>query len=349
MNNLQDKILRKPVVERSVWMPKDLTEDQTWIHQITDQEQHELHDATLKARERQLVPCEFEKSDFTLPTLGPRVEKLVDEVENGRGVALLKGIPVARYSDDELRTLFWGLGLHTGTVISQNSRGQRLAEVVDRGNSYSDPNARGFATNAELAPHVDTSDMTVLLCVKTAVSGGQSRVLSSTKVYNVILQEHPEYLEPLYRGFYNDLRGEGPSGDINELTRFRIPVYSNHAGRVSCSFNSRMIDGALTKRNEVLDPLQQKAYEFMCSVTRREELAYWFTMAPGDVQMISNHSVFHSRTEYQDHDDPAQKRRLLRLWVNIPDGRELAENFADRYNTGPRGGVAMGDGARYTF
>ncbi len=38
-------------------------------------------------------------------------------------------------------------------------------------------------------------------------------------------------------------------------------------------------------------------------------------LAPGDMQFISNHTIVHSRTEY---DDPARKRYLLRLWLSLP-------------------------------
>jgi hypothetical protein len=36
---------------------------------------------------------------------------------------------------------------------------------------------------------------------------------------------------------------------------------------------------------------------------------------------------------------PEERRLLLRLWLNIPNGRPLAPEFADRLNTGGRGGV----------
>ena len=39
-------------------------------------------------------------------------------------------------------------------------------------------------------------------------------------------------------------------------------------------------------------------------------------LEPGDVQLLSNHTVIHARTDYQDHPDPALKRHLLRLWVS---------------------------------
>ena len=156
-------------------------------------------------------------------------------------------------------------------------------------------------------------------------------------------------MEHLYEGFYNDLRGEGPTGEIDELTHNRIPVYSYFAGRVSCSFNARMIENAAEKLGQPLTPPQRAAVTFLREVTLRPEHMYRFMMAPGDIQMVSNHSVFHSRTDFADHEEPALKRCLFRLWINIRDGRLLADNFADRYNTGPRGGVAVGDGARYEF
>ena len=94
---------------------------------------------------------------------------------------------------------------------------------------------------------------------------------------------------------------------------------------------------------------ERAALDFLREVTLREELQYRFKMVPGDIQMVSNHSVFHSREDFVDHEEHERKRCLFRFWINIRGGRPLAENFADRYNTGPRGGVAVGDGARYTF
>ncbi|MGB0752366.1 MAG: TauD/TfdA family dioxygenase, partial [Gammaproteobacteria bacterium] len=200
----------EPVDERSVWLGDELRRDDKWSHQITDTELRELLAATETVHSAGLKVGDFGQEDFPLPTLGPQIKKLVDEVENGRGVALLKGFPVGELSEDMLRLAYWGFGVYAGNIISQNSKGQLLAEVSDRGNAYGDRNTRGFSTNAELLPHVDTSDMTTLLCLRPARTGGESRVLSSTAVYNAILREAPEHLGVLYRGFQNDLRGEGP-------------------------------------------------------------------------------------------------------------------------------------------
>ncbi len=40
---------------------------------------------------------------------------------------------------------------------------------------------------------------------------------------------------------------------------------------------------------------------------------------PGDIQLISNAKILHSREAYEDHDDPALRRHLLRLWLTAHD------------------------------
>jgi hypothetical protein len=38
---------------------------------------------------------------------------------------------------------------------------------------------------------------------------------------------------------------------------------------------------------------------------------------PGDMQFLKNSVILHSRTAYEDDEDPAQCRHLLRLWLNL--------------------------------
>ena len=38
-------------------------------------------------------------------------------------------------------------------------------------------------------------------------------------------------------------------------------------------------------------------------------------LEPGDIQLLSNHTIVHARTAYED--DPGRKRHLLRLWLTL--------------------------------
>lgn len=46
-------------------------------------------------------------------------------------------------------------------------------------------------------------------------------------------------------------------------------------------------------------------------------------LEPGDLLMLNNYTVLHSRTDFEDHEDPASTRLLYRLWISIPDFRTL--------------------------
>lgn len=87
----------------------------------------------------------------------------------------------------------------------------------------------------------------------------------------------------------------------------------------------------------------------MTELALREDICFRMHLQEGDIQLVINYTVLHSRTGYTDYPEPERKRRLMRFWVNSRTGRPLAPDFANKYNTGPRGGVALGDGARYIF
>ena len=98
-----------------------------------------------------------------------------------------------------------------------------------------------------------------------------------------------------------------------------------------------------------LGVLEEEALERMLAIAQRPDFQFGMHLQKGVIQLVNNFTILHSRAGYTDYDDPAKKRRLMRFWVNSREGRVLEPNFANKYNTGPRGGVAVGDGAHYVF
>ena len=70
---------------------------------------------------------------------------------------------------------------------------------------------------------------------------------------------------------------------------------------------------------------------------------YSMQLDRGDLQLLNNYVVIHSRTNFEDHDDPKLKRHLLRLWLSLPQGQRLPplwkEYFGDIEAGSVRGGV----------
>ena len=335
-----NEILRQPVTTATAWRAAAWADIDSFVDRLTSAEIADLDQALDRLRARELRWPGFGREDFDIPVLGARIEKARLEVRDGRGFALLRGIPVARYAPLDIRNLYWGIGLHLGEVISQNAKGDLIGEVTDLGNDYSAPDVRGYTTRADLRPHCDSADLVCLLCVRKARSGGHTSVSSSMAIFNAVLERHPEYLEPLFAGFHYDLRGEGVTGRSDEVTQVRVPVFSYFKGLLSCRFNPKAIETAQKKTGHPLTPLQRDAVDCVERMAMDPEFRLPMLLEPGDIQILDNHSMLHSRTEYVDHDAPQDKRLLLRLWTHLRDGRELAPDFANRYNTGARRGIA---------
>lgn len=337
------EILRTPLTASSAWKTADFADDESWMYRFTETDLAEIHTATGALRDRGLSPLEFTRADFPLPTLGPKLVDILREIEYGRGFVMLRGLDIGQYDTDGLKLLYWGLGTHLGQVISQNSQGDLLGTVTDMEHGkfsdggYYEQNVRGHRTNANLEPHSDSSDVVGLLCVHPAKRGGASMICSSMSIYNEVLANHPEFIEPLSVGFNFDLIGKGTKAI--ETTNSKVPVYSYYQGMLSCRFNKQQIELGAGKCGTPLTKLQQDAIDYVRELSVRDDLLLPIDFQPGDIQLLNNHNTLHARTSYEDHPDPDRKRFLFRLWLNIPNGRPLAPEFADRLNTGGRGGV----------
>ncbi len=344
---LMQQFLGSPVTGVTAWRRADIGDE--WLYTFTDADIAELEQAARHAQRSGNGHLGFTRGDFPLDALGDRIAGLLADVESGRGFFVLRGLPLHRYDRETAETVYWGLGRHFGTAISQNAKGQRLVEVCDRGHDYTEINSRGYTTRARLLPHVDTSDMTALLCLHPAKEGGLSTLASSMTIYNEVLARHPEHLELLFRGFHHDLRGEGVTGRLDEVTNNRIPVFSFCEGQLSCCFNYKAMETAADKIGQPLTALEREALDFIVETADRSDIRFDMALERGDIQLINNYAVLHSRSDFVDYPEPERKRNMLRLWVNFHNGRPLAPAFADRFNTGARGGVAVGPGGGYAI
>ncbi len=324
---MSQNILRAIVTDATAWKGPQLAADTSWIHHLTENEAQEIDRAFQEVKRRGLSCGAFGKDMFPLPLLARKLARIDEQVRNGCGFALLKGLPVARYTLEELKTLYWGLGVHMGQVISHNVAGDFVAAVTDLGLKSSDPNRRNNTTNQVLDPHTDLADVVALLCVEQAKEGGMSSLVSSVAIHNEIVRHHPEYLEVLYEGFYHDYRGYGPAADPNEVTPTPIPVFEYNNGRVNCAFAKKIIEIGARKRGVPLTPLQQAAIDYVHELGTRADMRLEMMLEPGDIQVINNYATLHARTDYVDHDD-GRKRYLLRMWMNLPDSAQLSPDFA---------------------
>ncbi len=341
------KILNRHIDSPAAWMPDDLAEDSSWILDWSPEQLAVIDEAldTVKAQGHETL--QFAREDFPIGACAGLIEQLREQMENGRGVVLMRGLPIDRYSNDDIYKIYWGLARHLGEPIYQNAKGELIGEVTNRGLDYKKNNVRGYNTTARLRPHCDAGDMVGLLCTHPAKRGGESYLTSSLTIHNLILRDKPHLLPPLYNGFHFDLRGEGATGRKDEVTYHRVPVFSFYIGQLSCRFNRKTIEDGMRKAKIKLTDLEAEAIAYFEKLALDKDIRYRMKLKRGDIQFLCNHTVMHARSKFTDHDDKKKRRRLLRVWVNLPNARPLDEAFSNRFNTGPRQGIRPQQGAGY--
>ena len=322
------------------WKSAALYEDTSWIWPFSQETLEELDAALHHSKRLGLAEQEVTKDDFPLPAFSKVLDALLDELESGRGLVLMRGLPVADYSDEDIRRIYWGIGTHLGMAESQNIKGELLQAVTDLGFDYNTDAHRGSMSSARLRAHCDLTDIVGLLCIRPAKEGGQSTVRSAIALYNEILDRHPEYLPALHRGFQFDLDGKGPTGDPLAVTHV-IPVYSWFEGQLSCRFNEKAIKDGAAKIGRTLPYLEREAIEWIGEQTTRPDLELSMDFQPGDIQWLNNHTMLHAREGFVDHAEPSERRLLYRLWLNHAKSRPLDDAFANKVLMGPRKGVKM--------
>ena len=64
---------------------------------------------------------------------------------------LLRGFPVSELDTSDVGWMYFGLGLHFGTPVSQSNMGDLLGHVRDTGARESDEFVRLYQTTADIA------------------------------------------------------------------------------------------------------------------------------------------------------------------------------------------------------
>jgi hypothetical protein len=336
----------RPLVEGpSAWIGRDLrSRENEWIHQLSASEIAELEAATASVRARGLDIAEIKRADFPLPTLGPVLDGLRKEILNGRGFAVLRGLPVEGRPTVDSAAAYWGIGSYLGNARSQNAKGHLLGHVCDLGLSTDNPNVRTYQTTERQHFHTDSCDIVGLLCLKAAKSGGLSSITSSMAIYNAMAAKRPDLVARLFATFPTDRRGEVPAG---KKPYFEVPIYNDFDGYLSVMYSRPYIhSGQRFPEARRLTPEDIEALDMFDDFANDADLRLDMQLQPGDMQFLHNHTILHDRTAFVDWDEPERKRHLLRLWLASPGARPLPPIYAERYGTvtiGDRGGIICPD------
>lgn len=325
----------------AAWVGADMRErPEDWIVDLSPAQVAELETAAHHFLSLGRDIGEITKDDFPLDGFAGHLAALRHKLLHGIGFEILRGLPVETYDQKTAATIFCGVGAHLGSARSQNAAGHILGHVRNTGADPNDPNARIYQTNARQSFHTDSADVVGLLCLREAMEGGDSLLVSALTIYNRMRATSPDLLALLFDPIATDRRGEVPEGMAPYMT---IPPLSWHAGFLTVFYQRQYIDSAQRFEGAMrLTPAHVAALDRFDALANDPAVHLRMRLRPGDMQFVYNHAQLHDRTAFADWPEPGRRRHLLRLWLSLEGDRPLPEVFRQRYGSieiGRRGGI----------
>jgi len=281
-------------------------------------------DALVTALDRDPVPLLLLRpEDYPLDAARRFMREVKQGIDDGPGFAIIDRLPVERWSESGLRAVWWLLAALVARPVAQKWDGTSIYEVTDLGRPPGN-GVRPDVTNAEQNFHTDNSYNLVpphyvgLLCVRTAMAGGVSGIVSFATAHEEMRRRHPDLLPRLYQPFHFDRQREHAPGDV--MTTWH-PMLESEDGRLIARLSRFQIRNGYKLAGAEIDPEGLAAMEAFEAILTAPGMAAQFHFETGQMQILDNRALGHKRTGFTDWPEPERKRLLIRLWLRDSGGR----------------------------
>ena len=305
-------MLAKPITDSRAWTAATVGRPDEWRTELPPECVRELEDLTTRAD----PVTDFRLHLADVPLTAEALSDLKAELVEGRGFGIIEGIDV---SDPQLGSrIYWALGQILGSPFEQNIQGALLYDVKDTGQDVS-RGARFSVTNAESSFHTDRAfgevlpDFVGLLCLQTAMSGGQSQLVSAYALHNTLLEKCSDALEALYGSFLIDKRGQVRG---NEPAQLEAPIFAWDRRVLTMRYLRYYIEVGHREAERPLTPAEEKAIDAVDDLLTDPRYRVEFSLQKGQVLFTNNRWILHNRTAFEDHPDPDRRRHYVRLWLS---------------------------------
>src|SRR6267142_410747 len=269
---------RIPLTGPAVWQGEDIKNSRRWIRDLPAAAVAEFDAALAAVNKKGLAWAQITRADFPLSSLDSLLDDIANELERGSGIMKLRGFPVDRYDEDDLRKIYFGLGTHLGTPVFQNRSGELMRAIRDegahvgrtygetkdhKGTTFLSSYARTL-TNGGLRFHTDRTDVVGLLCVRQARAGGVSTLASTPAIHNAILATRPDLLDALFTDYWRSRFGEEGTGkdgsSTTRATAYPLPIFGLRDGKFTSHYSLTFIEAAqMAPDIPKLTPTQKEA------------------------------------------------------------------------------------------
>lgn len=315
---MSNPIFEDVIDHPAAWRGPEIGGKEGLVHRMAPEHVDALWSLVDKTRHK--APTDVTREEFDDPLINDLMTAARFEIMQGRGAVILSGLDMTRCSLEDYQRIYWGLGTHLGVGSIQSVRQDKIGFVEKLENN---PEGRGYNLDIELRSHTDFHEILALASFRAAPRGGESGLVSSLAIHNAIRELRPDLLPVLYEGFYHEM-----AGSRTGLSEEKVPIFCNVDGKVSCYFHPLFIWSAAKQMGVETPPELEEAIAVFTEQSKRPDLRLDFVLQPGEMMFWHNFMTLHSRRAFQD--SRAQKRLLLRLWLNPENGRPMHPSFLER-------------------
>ena len=315
------------IEDRSAWKASDFPTAASYRRELTGQMIDEIAQASQNLMAQGKAGDNVRFRETELPASSELLLSAYDDIENGSGFAVLGGLPVAEWSPEQSRTALAIIGSYFGEITRQNREGEYILDVIDKSAPY-DSQFRGYHSNAFLEFHNDGTNVVALMCMETAKEGGESLLVSATTLYNELSQSRPDVLPVLMQGYHHSRRNQALPGQAPVMEN-ATPVFSFIDGVFHNCYSRISIDSSLDQGRKQ-SAQERAALDAVDEVLARPELVLNMEFRQGDIQLVNNFTLLHSRKAYIDY-SAERRRHLMRLWLTDPSSKYNGPGKMDFY------------------
>jgi hypothetical protein len=303
------------------WRADDLrTRSGEVFFELGDEARAQIRQALPHIRANRFELQTIEQEDMRLPALAREVPGLRARLDHGLGFFVMRGLPLDELDEEEGRILAWVISNYLGKVIRQNYTGLRVELLRDQKRSDGDP-YRISQTNRFFDFHSDNGVLEPrppnyigLTCLRPAMSGGESVLVSSYTLHNEVLGHSPQLLRVLYGAFHADKpRLQTRAGAEDRPVRY--PIFQRRGAELFMRYNRVFLEQGAAKAGVPLGDEALRAFDLLDALMQREALLFRHVLQRGEMLVANNLGTLHSRTAYVDHEAPGLERQLLRSWM----------------------------------
>ncbi|PMD58017.1 Clavaminate synthase-like protein [Hyaloscypha bicolor E] len=292
-----------------VWDRKQFTNEDTYIHNLSNNEKAEINAALNHFKGLGLDGQEVNRQNFPLPTVQERLRAYTQELYRGKGFFSIRGLDPNEYSPEDNVLLFLGISSYVAERRGkQDSRGNIFAHIRNATIMKAPQEDRPFKDSTGF--HNDMfCDILAMQSRARAAEGGRHFLSPALTVYNELAVERPDLLEVLATPNWTfDNRGRDSQPKKRALLFY-------HGGHVILNFVPQSLVGLPNMARDAdlppLSRLQHEALEAVQRIAVKHQLALSFQ--PGDLTFVNNFAILHAREAFTD--DEVNQRYLVRMWL----------------------------------